>query len=381
VTQATPSKLNALLKSRAAAIGRLQEVAVDSTIGMSELEDLGGRIRHMDLAIAELRGQARTKTLILSGAIVAGTVSLLACARVQTTDVDATIEASAVELNLASASELSSISLLPPVSVSGISTVDVGGMTRSGQDLVIDSVQIDATRVRLEPLKLLAGSILGFQASRDDFELSLQSGSGLPRSLNLLTEGSGSLVLRDSTRSDAPKPMILSDVETIRISHMSADSPRARTVRVASHGTSTASFAPQGVQSVEFSLPSPPELTVARNESSILMARLRVGPKGSETTLSEGDSLILSGLRVATFRVGLCEARATQPNPQAACDRLYIRVVAKVGDVQVRRADGLVSLKQSWLEFLRDSSLIGLLWASALFIWGTGWSIWKAFVR
>jgi hypothetical protein len=117
---------------------------------------------------------------------------------------------------------------------------------------------------------------------------------------------------------------------------------------------------------------------------------VKVGPKERATDLLDGQELVLTGLRSTEFELNFCAAEGSKTQVQDTkthtpvprrCDLLRMRVSGEARGVDAGRPGYVASLKPSWLQFLNDSSTPGLLWGAGLFLWGTGWSIWRALAK
>lgn len=345
--------------------------------GSQELKELSERLKFIDLAIGERKEKTRPRLLLASAVLVGLVVTLLATVRMPTTEVDATVQASAAELLFSGVDELSGISLLEPIAVKGLSAVAVGGVPYSSSNLAFDGIRITSSTTAIQRMPIGKGSTLRMEADAKSLDLVL-TGSSPEAGLTLVTSGPSTLSLFSTVNPAGTMDRPLAGVEVIQLTHRSA---RGIPLRISSSGlTEAVRVAPKAVEQVTFTMPSPPHLTVARRESSLELAQIKVGPKGRETLLDRSDRLELTGLKDAQVRIQLCAPAPAAPE-EKRCKWPVLRIVGTVDDVAVGRAyttAALQSLKPTLLEFMKESHLVALLWGAAVFVFGVGWSIWKA---
>lgn len=383
----THAQARTLATTREKVADELQSAALREDTSTAQLKDLGERLRHLDMALQEHRGAAARRMLLLAALAVAAIVTLLAWVPVFLVgiEVEADIEATQVRLNFAREETLPSAALLTPVSVEGASRVDLRGRDRTAGKTTLDTVRIAAAKTRLEGLVVAPGGALEIGTDASGLAIALAPGTASAGAATLFGDTGGAcngkvelrwLPAFDGTVEDPP---LLETFHGTEIVHLTPYGVAGRSMRIFAPGGMLA-WAPRGVSHVEFLKPAAGD----RFESSVVMARLKIGPKGAQTTLAEGDDLELSGLTITALRVGVCgpgQAPETMP-PNASCRRVTVNLVGKASDIRVRQAHReFRSLMPSWLAYLKESHLVSLLWASALFVWGTGWSLWKAWVR
>jgi hypothetical protein len=384
---AVNAQTRALSAARAKAAEELQRAAARDDTPTAQLKELGERLRHLDLALQEHRGVTSRRVLVVAALAVAVLVTILACVPVFLigVDVEADVEATQVALAFAHDESLQLATLATPVTVEGASRVEIRGRDRTAGGSDLDTVRLEGNRARLERLTVPSGGHLEISTAADTLAFALTSGEAAPATATLLGDAAGgaskgSVELRwlPALDGSAPAPTRES-FDSTELIHLSSANGSARPLRIrAPNGT--LAWAAHGVREVEFMRPAPSD----RLESSVISARLKVGPKATETVLAEGDELMLSGMTISALRIGVCSpAPAADPaTSNAACRRLSVHLVGKAGDIQVRQAQREPkSLVPSWLAYLKESHLVSLLWASALFVWGTGWSLWKAWTR
>jgi len=275
--------------------------------------------------------------------------------------------------------------------VTGIRRGEVGGTSFDGEQSGADGVRVRARGVRLQQLQLAAGSTLRVETSSDSVVLSITHPSDTS-SVLIATDGVGELALSNSTAPGWTQALKLSDVDLIQVSN-GPTGGKAVPVRITSRSLKTTQpISLRSVDQASFTRPGLSRTTSPETESSIIKADVRVGPKLQETKLEVGDRLLISELKLKQLRIGLCEPLAVGQSPigfaaqtardsEASCPGLVLRLNGTVSDLQVAGAGPLRTLKPTWLEFFKDNALVGLLWAAAVFVWGTGWSIWKAFEK
>lgn len=382
----TNAQARALATTRAKVADELQSAALREDTPTAQLKDLGERLRHLDMALQEHRGAAARRVLLLAALAVAALVTLLAWIPVFLirTDVEADVEATQVRLNFVREETLPSAVLLTPVSVEGASHVDLRGADRTAGKAVLDTVHIASAKARLESLSVPSGGALEIGADVDGLAIALVPSTTGSGAATLFGDtggaGSGKVELRwlpalDGT-VDAP---LFEAFESSEVVHLTPYGGASRSLRIVAPG-GTLAWAPRGVGQVEFLRPAAAD----HFESSLVTARLRVGPKGSQTTLAEGDDLVLSGMTISALRVGACSQGQAPDKMRSngSCRHVSVHLVGKASDIRVRQAQReFRSLVPSWLVYLKESHLVSLLWASALFVWGTGWSLWKAWIR
>lgn len=382
----TNAQARTLATTREKVADELQSAALRDDTPTAQLKDLGERLRHLDMALQEHRAAAARRLLLLAVLAVAAIVTLLACVPVFLIgiDVEADIEATQVRLSFAREETLPSAALLAPVSVEGASRVDLRGTDRTAGKAALDTVRIASAKARLESLTVASGGALEIGTDASGLAIALSPGTAGAGAAKLFGDtggaGSGKVELRWLPAFDGTVgPPLLETFEGTEIVHVTPHGSAGRSLRIFAPG-GTLAWAPRGVGQIEFLRPAAGD----RFESSVVMARLKVGPKGSKTTLAEGDDLELSGMKISELRVGVCSPGQApdQMSPNASCRRVSLHLVGKASDIRVRQAHReFRSLVPSWLSYLKESHLVSLLWASALFVWGTGWSLWKAWVR
>ena len=337
------------------------------------LKELTDRLRVLDIAIAEEASPARRRWLLIFGAIVATTVTLLATVRIWWADVDVVVEASAVQLTFDGTDNLAGLVFAGPVHVSGFSAAHLRDASGVGSDA--DSATVTAPTVRLKSLRTEKDNVLAITAGVGDVELALTTASADPSTVSLEAQGGGTLVFRQlpglGTRT--PETHALSETEVLRFSFSRESSP----FRIGTTNLRALELGPTHVKQIDFRQPSAPIDTLARSESSLQRAKVKVSAK-REVRLEEGHELRISGLQPRTVRIRSCFAEAGKP---ATCKGLAVQYQGRASDIEVRRAGRSEDLSPTFLEYFKESSLIGLLWGAAVFLWGTGWSVWKSLAR
>jgi hypothetical protein len=376
------ASIRTLLTAREGVSRKLLAAAADPSSDAGLLKDLSERLKHIDVAVEEHRRHAQRRAL--AGAVLALCIALtlLASMKVGTAEVDGTVHASAIELHLAADTELPDLMLAAPVGVFGARSVRLGEKTLAddGADAV-DALRITETNVRLQRLRLPAGSLLRIEASAGAISFSVSHPSQ-PLRVQLSTGGAGRLSFQSLAGAPVPPARELGDVELIEAATGPHGSP-AVPLRVTARSADAALVSLlKGVDRIRFARAAAGIDARHERESSVLGGVVRVGPKLKESTLDTGDQLSLGALELTQMRIGLCGGgQPTAAAAAAGCDTVWVRFAGTASEVAVASASAPRSLKPSWLEFLKDDSLAGLLWAAAVFLWGTAWSIWKGVQR
>ncbi len=380
MTTADERALAALTEERRRAREALAGAASSSSASTDELRGHNERIKQVDLALAEFRRGRQRTALVVGAAIVAVVVTGLSTLRVPTTAVDVTVEASAVEMVVGSDGVFPLLALQGPVSVSGIAKAKWGDAGKIADDGDLRSVHLKASQVILQQASIRAGSMVRIESIPGAFELAIASAAPGTDML-LVGDGAGEFSVRYARQGEEKVPLAACNVETFELSRPHAGGGLAPAVRVTARALGASlQYAPRDVREVHFRSPVAPQSTLAASESSVRRATIKVGPKPREVAGAAGDAIVFKDLKVDSVKVELCGS-APKRSAGEACTGMSIRVIGKAGDVQVGRPGNLNSVKQSWLEYFKDSSLIGLLWGAAVFLWGTGWSVWRAFAH
>lgn len=369
----------ALMLARQETVDALKALACDSVAPSADLKNLSERLQQIDVALTESDAQVRRIALIASALALAVVVSVLAIVPVRTTEIDGVVLASAVELHYAGVDTLTEIPVSGPLTVTGAGSIRSGGLPRGFQNSDIDRIDVDAPAIVVQRMAIATNSALRVDIAPESIVFSTLMPA---RDINLQVRTDGeSIVTSGSNDPVGIRRSRLSDSELFTVSAPTATASAVHRLEVSAASVrDDYEWSPRAVDGLRFTSPTPPQDTLSMSESSMLQGKLRIGQASRPVDLDAGDQLVLTDFRPTRLHVTLCPSTPASA-ARKKCDRIQVRLAGTVRDVGTAGSGSLRSLKQSWLEYLKDSSLLGLLWTSGLFMWGTGWSVWKAFRR
>ena len=335
---------------------------------MPELRELQERIKLLDASIAEqaARAQHRLASLLWPVALVSLLLLVAASVPVPRVPLSLTLKASALQMDLAEATQLGPLAVNADIRVEGFSTLESADPTlvAAAAQVHADSVSLQAAETRLRALHLPAGASLGVEARRTALALSVDSARG-PVIAELEMRGASSLrigdgaesLLRDYTRSDwlrlvagdAAKPAQAPPPMALNLARRSNDVDEKSPLQLSGLKPSRLRF----VERREGAVGDPGALVA----SSLLGGTLTLPATSQTLALAAGDGLELDGLRIERFEI-------------VAGLPLRVELNGSAGGLRQRVGEFERSLKPSWLEYLSRHHLTQLLWGSAAVLWG-----------
>lgn len=340
---------------------------------MPELRELQERIKLLDGVIAEQgqqgeqasRGMHRLAALLWPLALVGVVLLVAASVPVPRVPLSLSLKASAVQLDLAEATQLGPLMVNAAIRVEGFSTLESADpvLTAAAAGEQADSVSVQAAESRLRALRLPAGASLGVEARRDALALRVESARA-PVIAELEMRGVATVrvddvaepLLRDYPHSewmrllagDAAKPAQAPPPMALSLGRSSgADKAPLQISRLK----------PTALRFVERQEGAVGDLS-ALVSSSLLGGTLTLPATGQTLALAAGDGLELDGLRLERFEI------------IAGSSPLLIELSGSAQGLRQRVGDFERSLKPSWLEYGARHHLTQLLWGSAAVLWG-----------
>lgn len=351
-------RLRAQRRTLAAALAE-RLAAADAPL--PELRDLHERIKLLDAAIGGQDGRGRPRVVgLLWPLVLIGFVLLLAASvQVPRVPLSLTIKTSAVQMDLADATQLGPLTVNADIRVEGFSTLESAdaGLAAAATLERADRVSVQAAETRLRALRLPAGASLGLEARRDAIVLMVESARA-PVVAELEMRGMVTLRLGDGAQ---PLARDYSRSEWMRLVAGDAARPAQAPPPLALSLARPGAGLP-----LQFSLLKPTRLRfVERREGaagdSVLASGLRGGTltlpaTGQTLALAAGDGLELDGLRLERFEI-------TAGTP------LLIELTGSASGLRQRVGEFERSQKPSWLEYVSRHHLTQLLWGSAAVLW------------
>jgi len=357
-------RLSAQRSTLAAALG---ERLAAGDAPLSELRDLQERIKLIDLVTAELAlnaagGKHRLAALLWPLALVGFVLLVAASVPVPRVPLSLKLKASAVQLDLAEATQLGPLTVNADIRVEGFSTLESAdpALVAAAASEHADSVSVQAAETRLRALRLPAGASLGVEARRD--------------AVALLVESARAPVIAELEMRGAATVRVGDAAEPLRREY-----PRSEWMRLVAGDAARSAQAPPPVTlslarrlgenaPLQISALKPTRLRfLERREgaagdspvlvSSLLGGTLTLPATGQTLALAVADGLALDGLRLERFEI-------------VAGAPLLIELSGSASGLRQRVGEFDRSLKPSWLEYLSRHHLTQLLWGSAAVLWG-----------
>ena len=357
-----------LSAQRRALAAALAERLAAGDAPLPELRELQERIKLLDATIAEqgARKQHRIAALLWPVALVGLLLLVAASVPVPRVPLSLTLKASAVQLDLAEATQLGPLSVNADIHVEGFSTLESGdpALVTAASLARADSLSVQATESRLRALRLPAGASLGVEARRDAVALLVDSALA-PVIAELELRGAATLRV-----GDAPEPLARNYPRSEWLRLVAGDAAKpAQTPPPMTLSLDRRRDADDEKAPLQLSALKPTRLRfVERREgavgdssalvtSSLLGGTLSLPATGQTLALAAGDGLELDGLRIERFEI-------------IAGTPLRVELNGSARGLRQRVGEFERSLKPSWLEYVSRHHLTKLLWASAAVLWG-----------
>lgn len=329
---------------------------------LPELRDLQERIKLLDGAIAEraAHNPHRIAALLWPLALIGFVLLVAASVPVPRVPLSLTLKSSAVQLDLAEATQLGPLAVNADIRIEGFSALESADLVlvAAAAHEQADSVSVQATESRLRALRLPAGASLSVQARRDSVALLVESARA-PVIAELEVRGAATVRVGDAAQplarnyprsewmrlvaGDAAKPTQAPPPVALSLGRHRAEAPLKLTT-----------LKPTRLRLVERREGAVGESALA---SSLLGGTLSLPATGQTLALAAGDGLELDGLRLERFEL-------------VAGTPLLIELSGSARVLRQRVGEFERSLKPSWLEYVSRHHLTQVLWGSAAVLWG-----------
>jgi hypothetical protein len=350
--------------ARAEAARRLAERAADLAVPLTELRDLGERLRLIDVGLAARQAtptpRRRWPPAFWPALAVGTLVSLAACVPVRTVPFALELRAQSATLLFDTPGELGAQTIDGELRIEGQTRLEspAPAISRDAAAAGSDAIVLRASQLTLRRLAYPAGTTMVVNAGRH-----LQLGVDAPTSpLVAEVEFAGRTVWRIGD-GDASPPADLAHAEWLRASAGDPARPERGPppLDLWLGRADGRSFAWTGLRPVELRFVARREGEAAGGApivaSSIEQAQLKLPATNAEVNLGAGDRLEMSGLSLERFEM-------------TAGDSIVLKLAGTARVLATRTGDFERSLKPSLLEFLARHHTVSLLWSSALMLWG-----------
>lgn len=350
--------------ARAEAARRLTERAADPAAPLMELRDLSERLRLIDAGLAARQAapppQRRMPSALWPALAVGMLVSLAAAVPVRTVPFTLELRAQATTLLFDTPGELGAQTIDGELRIEGHTRLESPAPAISRQAAAAggDGIVLRASQLTLRRVVYPAGTTVVVSAGRH-----LQLGVDAPTPpLVAEVEFAGRTAWRIGD-ADATPPVDLTNAEWLRASAGEPAQPARRPPplelwlgRADGRAFAWNGLGPTALQFVARRTGGPAS-GMPIVASSIEQALIKLPATNAEVKLGAGDRLEMSGLVLERFDM-------------TAGDSVVIKLAGTARVLATRTGDFERSLKPSMLEFIARHHTVGLLWSSALMLWG-----------